>query len=689
MRQLCFLLVSLLFSASVFAERVSMAEALKTARAFMPGEKFEILKYSSSSTDSKAGQEPFYIFNQVDGNGFVLVSADDRTTAILGYSTEGSIDLNDLPDNVSYWLESYAQQIKALDEGVPAVKQTKTRATMPEIEPLIETLWNQGTPYNLMCPDGNGNEYNSDAYDKNNRSVSGCVATAVAQIMYYYKQPATTTAIPSYTYTQYKTKNKVTLNELKPTTFKWNLMQKTRKEYTQSDQAYAVAELMRYVGQANRMNYNNASDGGSGALIRNNMMQQCFGYSKYMRTQERDYYSTSQWEAMVYDELANGRPLPYGGYVNEQLRGGHQFIVDGYRDGLFHFNWGWGGMCDGYFVLSIADSDATDGIGGYGDYCFKYVQDAVFCFMPAGDNEADIPQLMSIVNANYQAQDYSRDVETAPFTDITLSSTYAVNYDYEATESYEAEVGWALYRGDQFVETLGSATLAISYAEHNSEKLTNELTDVTFGSGLPDGKYQLRQVFRQAGTDDSWTLMDNYGTQHLVAEISNNTLTVRATNKNPEWQVNSIGISDHPVTGRMSAVTVNITNDGEIHDQSVSLWIEIEDVWTKVAKMVGFVDAGETGDVVLYFAPTVAGTFNLKVTKDSSETALRTASITVFQAGDANGDNEVTTSDAVDALGFILGESPDGFDAKAADMNGDGEVTVTDVLMMIDQTTSK
>ena len=687
MKQLCFLLVSLLFSASVFAERVSMAEALKTARAFMPGEKFEILKYSSSSTDSKAGEEPFYIFNKVDGNGFVLVSADDRTTDILGYSDNSSIDMTDLPDNVRYWFESYAQQIKALDEGVPAVKRTKTRATLEEIEPLIKTQWNQGSPYNLRCPDGDGIDYGQEGYNKKNRSLAGCVATAVAEIMYYYKQPTgTTTAIPSYSFKKYKTGKIVTLEELEPTTFKWDLMRATAKEYKTSEEAYAVAELMRYVGQANRMNYNTSSDGGSGTLIRNNMMQQCFGYSKYMRSQERDYYSTSQWEAMVYDELANGRPLPYGGYSDD---GGHQFVCDGYRDGLFHFNWGWGGLCDGYFVLSIADSDATDGIGGYGEYCFKYEQDAVFCFMPAGDDERDIPQLWSIVDANYQAQTYTRDNATDPFTGITLSSTYAVSYDYEATESYDAEVGWALYQGDQFVESLGSTTLTISYEEHNSEKLTNELTDVTLGSALPDGKYQLRQVFRQANTEENWTLMDNYGTQHLVAEISDNTLTVRGTNKNSVWHVNSIGISDHPVTGRMAAVTVNITNDGEIHDQSVSLWIEKEGAWTKVAKMVGFVDAGETGDVVLYFAPTEAGTFDLKVTSGKSETAMGTASITVFQAGDANGDNEVTTSDAVDALGYILGESPDGFDAKAADMNGDGEVTVTDVLMMIDQTTSK
>ena len=684
MRRLYFLLVLFLFSASVLADKVSLAEALKTAQAFMPGEKFEVLKYASSS-GSKSAQEPFYIFNKQDGNGFVLVSADDRTTAILGYSTASSIDPDNLPDNVRYWLNSYTQQIKAIDEGVPAVKQTKTRATMNEIEPLIETQWNQGSPYNLMCPDGEGNDYGTENYNNKNRSVSGCVATAVVQIMYYYKQPTgTTTAIPSYTYTQYKTKNKVTLQALEPTTFEWDLMRATTKDYVYKTEAYAVAKLMRYAGQANRMNYNTADDGGSGANIRNNMMQQCFGYSKRMHTQERNYYSTSQWEAMVYDELALKRPLPYSGYADE---GGHQFIIDGYRDGLFHFNWGWGGFCDGYFVLSIADSDATDGIGGNGEFCFKYNQEAVFCFMPAGDNEPDIPQMRSIVATDYQAQDYSRDAETDPFTGITLSATYKVAYDYAATESYEAEVGWALYQGDQFKECLGSNTLTVSYAAHNTKNLTNELTDVTLSPTLPNGKYQLRQVFRQAGTDDDWTLMDNYGTQFLVAEISGNTLTVRATNKSAVWHVNGIGISDHPVTGQNTVVTVNITNDGEIHDQSLSLWIGKEDTWTKVATMLGFVDAGETGDVVLYFVPTEAGTFTLKVTSGKSETAIGTASITVFQAGDANGDNQITTQDAVDALSFILNEAPENFDAKAADMNGDGEVTVTDILMMMDQTT--
>ncbi len=589
MKRLYFLFLPLLLSASALADKVSLNEAHKTAQAFMPGEKFEVQKYAAS-TNRKSTEDFFYIFNKVDGNGFVLVSADDRTTAILGYSTNGRLDMSDIPDNVRYWLDSYAKQITALDKGVPAVRTAKTRAPINNIEPLIEAHWDQGKPYNLMCPDGDGKDYDSEDYDPENSSLSGCVATAVAQIMYYYQNPTTSTDIPSYSYTLYKTtdngteESEVTLQMLPATTFEWDKMRpvyRAKNGYTE-EEALAVAKLMRYVGQANMMEYNIEDEGGSGTSIRNNMMQQCFGYSKKMHTLERNYYTTSQWEAMVYEELENKRPLPYGGFADA---GGHQFIIDGYQDGLFHFNWGWGGDFDGYFVLSIADSDATDGAGGSGPFAFKYNQEAVFYFMPAGDDEADIPQMRSIVKNDIQPQKYTRDQEKEPFTDVTLTATYKVVYDYEATESYEAEVGWALYRDDQYVDCLGSTTRTISYAEHKGKNLTNELKGVTISAALPDGKYQLRQVFRQAGTDEDWTLMDNYGTHHLAAVISGNTLAIKGVGKNS-------------------------------------------------------------------------------------------------QPGDTDGDGEITMSDVVGILSYLLGDAPEGFDEIAADINGDGEVTISDALIV-------
>lgn len=627
MKRLRILLTALLITTLAFAGKVSMKDALKAAQAFMPGEKFEVERYAASK-DSKAAQEPFYIFNVTDGGGFVLVSGDDRTPAILGYSTEGNIKPDEIPSNIRYWLDSYTRQLAALDRGVPAVQTAKTRSALAEIEPMIKTRWDQEEPYNLMCPDGEGHDFDDELYDATNRCVTGCVATAVAQVMYYHQHPTATTAIPSYTS---KTGGKkVTFAELPETDFDWTKMHLQYSSQDSDEGAWEVAKLMRYVGQTILTNYDIASNGGSGALIRNARMQQHLGYSKRMHTLERDYYSARQWEAMVYDELSQGRPLPYGGYSDD---GGHQFVCDGYRDGLFHINWGWGGYLDGYFVISICDPEGEQGIGG-GSGAFKYEQDAVFCFMPAEEDEEEIPQMRSIVDPNYEEQTYTRASATEHFTGISMTATYNPAYDYVPTETYTAEVGWGLYQGEQLIERLGSHTQVIDYSKRKAEwPIANELTGAMFGSAMEDGKYQLRQIFRKAGTDDDWVLMDNYGTNYLIAEISGNELTIRARSQVMAIRVNSISFSEEPAAGEEITVTVNITNEGETNDEIIKISIAEEgsDTWTSAASMTGYVGAGETGDVILKMTISEAGRYDVKVTAGDAATAIGATTLDVAE----------------------------------------------------------
>ena len=153
MRRLLTLLACLLVTSLAMADKVSEMEALKKAKAFMPGKRCELQKYASSSSEGgMAAEEPFYIFNVENGGGYVLVSANDQTTAILGYSTNGNIDLDNMPDNLRYWLDSYAAQLKAIDEGAPvaaravADSKARTRSTHANIAPLITTTWNQDEP---------------------------------------------------------------------------------------------------------------------------------------------------------------------------------------------------------------------------------------------------------------------------------------------------------------------------------------------------------------------------------------------------------------------------------------------------------------------------------------------------------------------------------------------------------------
>ena len=628
-KRLVVLVFCMMISLGIYAGRVNESDALKKAQAFMPGQKFEMKKYASPSTGG-AGHEPFFIFNVANGGGFVLVSADDQTVPILGYSTMGNIDLNNIPDNVSYWLESYAEQLKALEEGKLEVPKRNTQSTRGDIAPLIKSEWDQGDPYYLMCPDGNGVDYTAADYNPNNRTVSGCVATAVAQVMFYYKQPSQTTAIPAYTFGI--NGHSATLGELPATTLEWSKMKETYNGGDSDESRNAVAKLMRYVGQAFKMSYDVAGNGGSGTHIYTDAMVDYFNYSKKIHQIYRDYYTTSQWEDLVYNELSHNRPVPYSGRTSGNA--GHQFVCDGYSqsDGLFHLNWGWGGSLDGYFILSIADPNGQQGIGGSNE-AFKYSQACVLNFMPAEINEEEVPLFISEINPNITSKDYSRSSDTEDFTGVTLSGRFYVGYAYKPTTTYNVEIGWGLYLNEELKGCVGYAKSTIDNRnfEANSYFFCDYSMNVSFGKELEDGKYQLRQIFRKADSSDAWQLCDNYGTNYLVAEINGNSLHVRGIDVSAKFLVNSMSVSSKPYVGGTVTVDVDLTNTGETNKGEVCLWVAKDGTsdWVKVANQMIYIDPGATSIVSFTYVPNESGQYNLKITSGDSGEELETTSIYV------------------------------------------------------------
>ena len=291
-------------------------------------------------TTAGAETPVYYVFNATDEAGFVVVSGDDRTAPILGYSTSGSFDATAMPPHVQHWMETYAQQIEALNAYALQAEQVSDER--PAITPMLTTLWNQGSPYNDACP-----------LQGSARTYTGCTATALAQVMKYHEWPAEqTTAIPAYT----TPSAKIYVPELAPTTFRWSEM---RDDYHYSDYATAVAELMRYCGQALYSDYTAHSTSASMADIPQ-VLHTYFGYDAGARHLYQAAYPISEWEALIYSELQAGRPVIHAG---TSLEAGHAFVCDGYDGaGMFHFNWGWGGMYDGYFKLSLL----TPGVGGIG-----------------------------------------------------------------------------------------------------------------------------------------------------------------------------------------------------------------------------------------------------------------------------------------------------------------------------------
>ncbi|MDE7375576.1 MAG: C10 family peptidase [Muribaculaceae bacterium] len=294
---------------------------------------------------AEAGAQPCaYVFQSAQ-NGFVVAAADDLAPAVLGYSDQGTFVLN---DNVRYWLEEYGRQIEWANRHGAEPMQAPQHAERASVAPWLTTKWNQDEPFNLLCP----------IYD-HHRSVTGCVATAIAQVMNFHQWPDK--GVGSNSYTAQAINQTVTF-DFASTTFDWANMLDTYpnsgNDATQA-QRNAVATLMKACGVSCNMNY---SPSASGAFSRDAGIG-LIKYLKYDRGieyMERKYYSPTQWEDIVYEQITQG-PLYYSGANSEA---GHAFVIDGYSSGgYFHLNWGWGGTSDGYFLLTALDP-SSQGIGG-------------------------------------------------------------------------------------------------------------------------------------------------------------------------------------------------------------------------------------------------------------------------------------------------------------------------------------
>ena len=331
----------LLVTISLNAQHITEEQAFQKAQVFLQGKTFKPTqaKRRIRGTAQASTTRSFYVFNVEDNGGFVIVSGDERTKDILGYSSEGNIDLGNVPSNVRWLLEYYEQTIQSLDKTaaqapVKGMRQTPQREN---IAPFITTTWGQGAPYNVQCPTY-GNE----------NCLTGCVATAMAQVMNYLRCPeGQTGTIDGYT----TNKLQIEVLGLEPTSFDWDNM-------TNDD----IARLMRYCGQAVQMDYAPDESAAYEYEIPFAMMSS-FGFDSTMGFAYPSGFGDG-WEEFIYEELAAGRPVIYGARSDI---GRHSFVCCGYNGGMFYINWGWNGTFDGYFNLSVLD--VTENIAYNNDHC--------------------------------------------------------------------------------------------------------------------------------------------------------------------------------------------------------------------------------------------------------------------------------------------------------------------------------
>lgn len=361
-----YLLTLLLMMAAMTAmgqQTVSVADARAKATAFL--NRNAGAKGGTVTTDvqlaytAQQGAETYYyVFNNgSDGKGgFVIIGGDETARTILGYSDNGTFDYATAPENLKWWLSQYEQQISAAIKNGGTTAAAKGSMGLKsiaraDIEPLVKTTWDQRAPYNTAIP----KIFSEYDYTSQNAPATGCVATAMAQIMKKYKYPTRGTGSKTCTHTV----NSVTFSaDFGSTTYYWDKMNNNygNNTYSGTDEAEnAVATLMYHCGVAADMQYNTIYNGGSSAssFTAAQGMVKYFGYDKGITYEERAYYNDNDWTEMIYAELVAGRPVLYSGRTSDDK--GHAFVCNGYKheDGydLFYLNWGWGGNNDGYFPL--------------------------------------------------------------------------------------------------------------------------------------------------------------------------------------------------------------------------------------------------------------------------------------------------------------------------------------------------
>jgi hypothetical protein len=469
-----------------------------------------------------------YVFNIGDNDGIIFISGDDIASPVLGYSVKGKFEKDDLPYSFRKWLEGYKDQIMwAIENEIEPtelvsdlwkslIKGESLYADNTTLAPLCSTTWNQSPYYNAYCPGG---------------SVTGCVATAMAQVMKYWNHPAQGSGMHSYNHDTYGTISA----DFGSTTYQWSQMPNSI-----SSSNDAIATLMYHCGVSVDMNYSPEVSGAwvvedDSPVCSESAFKNYFGYSSSLHGEKREWYSTSNWLQMLYSDLDAGRPLVYAGFGSG---GGHAFVCDGYDAGdYFHFNWGWGGYYDGYFHIDALDPGGTGTGGGTGGYNTGH--QAIFGMVPENTSTNTDIALYSSINVSPSS--------------IMYGDAFSVGVDI-------ANYGSGDFSGDFAAWVFDGSGDAVEYVNIINTNLSggyyNTYNFSTSGmSSLLPGSYTISMYYRPNG--GNWIKVgdgDYYNSASLSVENESNDISLYSTF--------SLSTNGTITQGEPFSVFVDIINNG-------------------------------------------------------------------------------------------------------------------------------
>ncbi|KGN83679.1 thiol protease/hemagglutinin PrtT [Porphyromonas sp. COT-290 OH860] len=483
----------LLLAWSGWAGPIGREQAMRLAERYVQIDRAGELRLAEG--EKKGGLKPtYYIFNDTDRSGFVIISGDDTTIPVLGYSDKGQVHLNRLPEQLSGLLKRHQKQVDALRSTAvtPGLPSPTPKPNPKAIRgPLTKSLWDQDKPFNDQAP-----------IIGKERTVTGCVATAISQVMYYHKWPERGKGKHTYTprtgsigelSADFEQSVYDWANMIDSYTFDWKWNNDTRtydKEghWTEA-QGKAVAKLMSDVGIAVNMNYRRSRDGGSGAYMHDAARALKKHFSYHVRHLSRNESPNQLFLSLIQQELDLDNPIIMSGAQNDA---GHAWVIDGYdENGYLHTNWGWGGTSNGYFALSFM-SPPILGHGG-GDGGFNQGQDII---LVRPDREGHEP--FPIQERRYSffgdgGLSFRSEITDLDQDKIGLMLT---NLSTNASDLYRGDLSISLRDASGQEIMLSQTNLDLTGISRGSY-FTSLLTSITLDPMPADGTYTLRAVCRE------------------------------------------------------------------------------------------------------------------------------------------------------------------------------------------------
>lgn len=539
-----FLSLCLIFS-TLFASARTVEEAAQAAMAIQ-SQHYSTKHYAPQAqpklvyqaTKVNSAENAYYVFNKANENGYIIVAADDHLPAVIGYTDSGSFDLENAPETFKSWLNNFTQNADYITSKAP-------KKVSNHVLPLLGNVkWNQGAPFNNDCP-----------MDKSNRrSVTGCVATAIAQAMYLQQWPVKSENNP-LTYT---TRTGITVTNPFNHTYDWANM-KADGGSTATEQK-AVSQLIYDVGCALHMNYSSQSSGAFDKDMKP-ALENYFGYDTNMALLSRAAYTDTEWYHFIRYELDNGRAVIYNG---QAIGGGHSFVCDGYDvNNYFHINWGWGGMSDGYYFLYNL-SPSNQGTGSF----------------EGGYNTSQVA-MVGIQKPNPKARKYfgrlhigDTEVPTAPFSKTATESVYFYDIANYGPNAFNGKLSFDVYRKDDmtFMKNLHEETnqfLAVNIG-------TLDMIEVPVNvSSLADGVYYL--VPRSKDDNQSrydYMISSGFDYHWLAITVAGNQVTIEKDVDDIIKIVGSdlkiSGLNDKVCNGK-TFVQFTLENQGQVLQSNFSL----------------------------------------------------------------------------------------------------------------------